>query len=590
MRKTTKRIFSAVLAFVLALSVLTIVPSAAEASIAVSVDKSSCMQGDTIVATVYFPSTVSSVAALDMSLKYDKSKLEFVSLEKGSGLNSALKAQVNGKVYSENAKIPGEINWVVAGTNNFVFSGTFAIITFKVRDTALNGNTTLDLVVTNAANSGYVDVMSSFTAADAVVEVVRNSVNDFVFERLEDGSGYVITAYHCATVAQLDIPSQYKQLPVVGIEDDVFYNHSELTDVTLPEQLEFIGDNAFQSCRNLTGIDIPDTVTSIGSGAFSGCTSLEALKLPLGITEIKENTFTSCYFLEEVEIPFTVTYIGDAAFYNCLSLGAVKLSKNATFGNGAFEKCSSAGIEFTTVEGNTYLPTVIEESYPDSTIKIVEDLSLGTAECEESFEYTGVSVTPDVTVELENGVKVTENTDYKVVYVKNVKPGKAKVYVVGIAGYGEGYVLEFDVVCDHNDIRRVIVQKQTCTLDAVYRCKCMTCGYIYDEVIPATGHPSGEWVYDKYPSYAKPGVKHKKCTVCGEDYELNTIADKVFPDVDLNGKINSTDALMLLQHTVGMDVYITPQGLFNADANGNGTINSTDALIILKIAVGQIKL
>ncbi|MBQ8574979.1 MAG: leucine-rich repeat protein [Clostridia bacterium] len=590
MRKFTKRIFSAVLVLVLAFSMLTVIPSAAEASIAVSVNESSFLQGDTLVATVYFPSSINSVAALDLELKYDKTKLEFVSLEMGAGLDAALDGQINGKVYSENAKIPGIISWVLAGTNNFAFSGTFAIITFKVRNTAANGETVLDLEVTNAANSGYVEITSSVTAADAVVEIVRNSVNDFVFELNDNGTGYVITAYRCATVAELTIPSQYNGLPITGIADETFFNHSELRKVTLPEHLEFIGASAFQSCFNLTEISIPNTVTSIGEAAFFGCSSLEALKLPVGLKEIKENTFNSCYFLEKVEIPFTVTEIKDTAFYNCLSLGEVKISKNTTLGKNVFEKCSSSGVEFITVAGNTYLPEVIEESYPDATIIIVEDVSLGTASCEDTAEYTGAPVTPDVTVELDNGVAVVEGTDYEVVYVNNVKSGTATVYVVGINGYGEGYVLDFEIICEHSSVKKITVQKQTCTKDGIYRCKCNLCGLVFDEVVPASGHPSGEWVYDKRPTYSKTGIKHKECTVCGESYELDTTADKVFPDVDLNGTINSIDALLLLQYSVGMDVYVEPQGLFNADANGDGKVNSTDALIILKIAVGQITL
>lgn len=55
-------------------------------------------------------------------------------------------------------------------------------------------------------------------------------------------------------------------------------------------------------------------------------------------------------------------------------------------------------------------------------------------------------------------------------------------------------------------------------------------------------------------------------------------------DVNEDGKVNSTDALTVLQFTVGMIDEIN-EG--KADVDGNGRINSTDALTILQISVGM---
>ena len=57
-------------------------------------------------------------------------------------------------------------------------------------------------------------------------------------------------------------------------------------------------------------------------------------------------------------------------------------------------------------------------------------------------------------------------------------------------------------------------------------------------------------------------------------------------DVNSDGKINSSDALMILQHAVGSN----PKN-FNknvADMNNDGRINSSDALSVLRIAVGLV--
>ncbi len=588
MKKISKSIFSALLALIMALSVLTVTPFAASADLEVSLDRTSCLQGATVTATVFFPAAYNKAAALDIQLKYDKAKLEFVSLKKGTGLQTALDAQINGSVYSEYAGNPGVISWVVAGSSNFSFNGTFATVEFKVRNTAANGKTALELVVTNAANSGYVDITSSFVTKSTELEIVRNSVNDFEFKLTDDKTGYIVTAYRCATVAELTVPSVYNGLPVVAIANDVFYNHSEITSIDLPDGIESIGDRAFYSCRALAEITIPNTVKTIGESAFSSCVALKAVTLPLGLEELKANTFYSCYALEAVEIPFTVKTVGANAFYNCLSLSKVKLSKNTTvIGEKAFDMCYALGVEFTTVEGNTYLPELIKTSYPKATIKLVEDISLGTVTCDSNDAgYTGAPITRDVKVNLTNGTAVAEGKEYKVVYVNNSKVGKASVYVVGIDTYGEGYVVNFNITCEHKQLRiSQILQQLTCTKDGIYLMKCVDCGTFVQQSVPAKGHPSGEWVYDKRPTMDATGIKHRVCTVCGESYDLKTVADKIVPDVDLNGKVNSTDALLILQYSVGKVSYISPEGLFNADTNGDGKINSTDALLTLKLAV-----
>ena len=592
MKKLTKKVISFALAVVLILSTFAFSATAADVAIAVSLDKSSCMQGDTFVATIYFPAKFDKAAALDLELTYDQARVEFVKMEKGVGLNNALNAQLNGKVYSENAATPGKICWVLAGSNNFEFTGVFATVTFKVRDRATHGANDITLTVTNAANSGYVDITSQVVTRSASVEILRNISNDFEFQFDAAKNGYIVKAYRASGVSELVIPSYYDDYPVIGIADKVFYNRGEIVSVDLPSELLYIGNEAFSNCRSLTSVEIPNTVETIGESAFLNCQSLETVSLPLGLKEIQPNTFYACYKLNNVEIPFTVEKIGINAFFNCLSLTAVKISKNtAEIGNNAFAQGNFNGIEFTTVESNTYLAEHIADKYPKSRIKVVEDISLGEVSAiQERVEYTGAPIEPEVTVTLENDVAVAEGTDYKVVYVANTKAGNAKVYVVGIEGYGEGYVLDFEIFCHHDSVKKVVTQKAKCTVDGVYRCTCNHCGYVFTETIPAQGHPAGQWVYDVRPTYKATGKKHRVCTVCGVSYDLNTVAEKVFPDVDLNTRINSNDALLILQTAVGKNVYVTPQGLFNADANGDTKINSSDALIVLQISVGIITL
>ena len=60
-------------------------------------------------------------------------------------------------------------------------------------------------------------------------------------------------------------------------------------------------------------------------------------------------------------------------------------------------------------------------------------------------------------------------------------------------------------------------------------------------------------------------------------------------DVNGDGKINSADALLVLQNSVGK-ITLSAGQKNAADTNGDGKINSADALMILQCSVGKIKL
>lgn len=77
-----------------------------------------------------------------------------------------------------------------------------------------------------------------------------------------------------------------------------------------------------------------------------------------------------------------------------------------------------------------------------------------------------------------------------------------------------------------------------------------------------------------------------------DTYEIEIInsappATRQKGDVNNDGKVNSTDAILLLQHSVG-ERNLTSQEQKYADMNGDKRFNSTDALAILRIAVGII--
>jgi len=65
-------------------------------------------------------------------------------------------------------------------------------------------------------------------------------------------------------------------------------------DYSIPSQVTSIGENAFNSCLGLTSVTIPDSVTDIGSSAFYNCTGIKSIKIPASVTKIGECAFLSC--------------------------------------------------------------------------------------------------------------------------------------------------------------------------------------------------------------------------------------------------------------------------------------------------------
>lgn len=116
-----------------------------------------------------------------------------------------------------------------------------------------------------------------------------------------------------------------------------------------------IGDYAFYKCSNLTDITIPNNVTSIASYAFCHCHSLASISLPDSVTSIEERVFESCGSLTSIMIPDSVTRIGNSTFQNCSNLMSITIPNSVKiFGTYTFYYCGTATESGTTY---TFLPT-----------------------------------------------------------------------------------------------------------------------------------------------------------------------------------------------------------------------------------------
>ena len=112
------------------------------------------------------------------------------------------------------------------------------------------------------------------------------------------------------------------------------------TTFTVPASVTTIGEYAF-AVSALTDVTLPDGLQTIGEGAFGGCTALKSVTLPAGLKEIEKNAFGGCETLTSINLPEGLKTIGEGAFNECTALKSITIPKKVeTIGDNAFQRCT----------------------------------------------------------------------------------------------------------------------------------------------------------------------------------------------------------------------------------------------------------
>ena len=166
--------------------------------------------------------------------------------------------------------------------------------------------------------------------------------SDLLYELTSDNTGYIVTGLDYSkydfNALTIIIPSEYKGLPIVGIEEEAFKNRIKIKKIILSNYITHIGNAAFEECKRIANIVLPNSVTSIGDSAFSGCTGLTSIEIPNSVITIGRYVFLGCSSLKSIIIPDSVTTMGKAIFENSTNLESVTIpfvgdgKNNAYFG------------------------------------------------------------------------------------------------------------------------------------------------------------------------------------------------------------------------------------------------------------------
>lgn len=267
----------------------------------------------------------------------------------------------------------------------------------------------------------------------APVTIDNNLVCE-VLEQKEDETFLLkITDVKDTTITSLTFPEEYDGYPIQFVElgDSVFKNCTNLTEITLPDEISAIPQQAFYGCTSLTTVHASN-VTEIESEAFCNCTSLTTLNVSENVVKmgadalyhtaifneqydedgneavikyfnnwvigvksnlsenekdivIQEGTVgiadSSIRRINSVQLPSTLKYIGDRAFQNqypYINLSEMNLPEGLiSIGSYAFESTDLKEITIpSTVESvgsYAFSKTKIETVVVESGVKEIND-------------------------------------------------------------------------------------------------------------------------------------------------------------------------------------------------------------------------
>lgn len=185
--------------------------------------------------------------------------------------------------------------------------------------------------------------LSSVSLPESLTCINKGAFSDTVLLNNQQGIKYVD---NWLVECDKDIVKAEINEYTIGIAEGAFSNCTELTSITIPDNVMYLNGGAFYECSKLKNIKLSKNITSLampsGSGLFERCTSLESIILPENITSIGIRIFNECENLKSVILPDAITEIPNYAFYNCCKLEEINIPKSVkSIGLYSFENCTN---------------------------------------------------------------------------------------------------------------------------------------------------------------------------------------------------------------------------------------------------------
>ena len=143
-----------------------------------------------------------------------------------------------------------------------------------------------------------------FSVTDISEDKKEEELKNAHFDMVEnsDGRSYTVRAFIRGALTDVEVPAEFRDLPVTAIGERAFYDCRGLKSVVLPDTVRVIGDEAFSRCIDLNVLTLGNGVVRIGKSAFYR-TAIETLTIPDTIEEIGKFAVLSCTALKTVYVP-----------------------------------------------------------------------------------------------------------------------------------------------------------------------------------------------------------------------------------------------------------------------------------------------
>ena len=205
-------------------------------------------------------------------------------------------------------------------------------------DTSAFGNCySLDRITVAKENTVY------HSAGNCLIQTSKKELVLGCINSIIPNDGSVVTIGRNAFSGQIHLTQIALPQSLQFIDSWAFYGCSSLTDVLIPDGVTHIGAFAFEDCTNLVSVTLPRSLTTIGNCAFMNCTLLKNITIPEEIQSliIDGYAFSKCNSLIEIVFPENVTKITEAICKDCSHLEKVSISSSVTsIGEQAFYGCS----------------------------------------------------------------------------------------------------------------------------------------------------------------------------------------------------------------------------------------------------------
>ena len=288
--------------------------------------KDNAFKGQTNIKNVVIPSSVTSIGASAFS---GCTALENIVIP--SSVMTIGASAFGSCTALKNIVIPSSVTTIGASA----FSGCTALETVTF-ETDAKGESALESLGKSAFSGAK--ALKAIDLSATQLEIL----NDNVFE-------------NCSMLASVKFNTLITQIGATttgtSTSNGTFGYCYSLKEITIPAQVETLGNAAFYGCSSLETVTFEENsqVEKFLVATFRGCTSLKNINLPTGITDLGTSTFYGTA-LEEFTIPANISKVGEYMFYNAKRLAVVEvLGTLTTIDKDAFENTAIRSFDFSTV-------------------------------------------------------------------------------------------------------------------------------------------------------------------------------------------------------------------------------------------------